>query len=176
MGLRSIYKIRRATVAIVLSIIVSLVVLANPNAYQRKPVNTDQKTSEDTQNLKNKSDEQKLLLAREVLEKLEVKGRAPKTGYKRTEFYNGWPEIDGCNLRQRILKRDFGETAKLDDKCNVVAGKFYEPYTGEEMEFNNRAEISKKYRLIMWWHCLMPGRKEHNIKQRTNVLKLRQTL
>ena len=146
MGLRSIYKIRRATVAIVLSIIVSLVVLANPNAYQRKPVNTDQKTSEDTQNLKNKSDEQKLL-AREVLEKLEVKGRAPKTGYKRTEFYNGWPEIDGCNLRQRILKRDFGETAKLDDKCNVVAGKFYEPYTGEEMEFNNRAEISKKIQI-----------------------------
>ena len=63
-------------------------------------------------------------LANEVLAKLEVKGRAPKTGYKRTEFYNGWPDIDGCNLRQRILKRDFGETAVTDEKCNVVAGKF----------------------------------------------------
>ena len=27
-------------------------------------------------------------LATEILEKLEVKGRAPKTGYARTEFYN----------------------------------------------------------------------------------------
>ena len=67
-------------------------------------------------------------LVNEILAKLEVKGRAPKTGYKRTEFYNGWPDIDGCNLRQRILKRDFGETAVTDKKCNVVAGKFYEPY------------------------------------------------
>ena len=82
-------------------------------------------------------------LASEILAKLEVKGRAPKTGYKRTEFYNGWPDIDGCNLRQRILKRDFGETAVTDEKCNVVAGKFYEPYTGEVMEFHTRKEISK---------------------------------
>lgn len=82
-------------------------------------------------------------LASEMLAKLEVKGRAPKTGYKRTEFYNGWPDIDGCNLRQRILKRDFGETAVTDEKCNVVAGKFYEPYTGEVMEFHTRKEISK---------------------------------
>ena len=72
-----------------------------------------------------------------------MKGRAPKTGYKRAEFYNGWPDIDGCNLRQRILKRDFGETAVTDEKCNVVAGKFYEPYTGEVMEFHTRKEISK---------------------------------
>jgi extracellular deoxyribonuclease len=82
-------------------------------------------------------------LANEILAKLEVKGRAPKTGYKRTEFYNGWPDIDGCNLRQRILKRDFGETAVTDEKCNVIAGKFYEPYTGEVMEFHTRKEISK---------------------------------
>lgn len=82
-------------------------------------------------------------LASEILAKLEVKGRAPKTGYKRTEFYNGWPDIDGCNLRQRILKRDFGDTAVTDEKCNVIAGKFYEPYTGEVMEFHTRKEISK---------------------------------
>lgn len=82
-------------------------------------------------------------LANDILTKLEVKGRAPKTGYKRTEFYNGWPDIDGCNLRQRILKRDFGETAVTDEKCNVIAGKFYEPYTGEVMEFHTRKEISK---------------------------------
>ncbi|MBR2710615.1 HNH endonuclease [Candidatus Saccharibacteria bacterium] len=73
---------------------------------------------------------------------LEVKGRAPKTGYSRDEFYSGWPTVDGCNLRQRILKREFGESAVLDG-CNVVAGEFDESYTGEHMKFTTREEISK---------------------------------
>lgn len=81
-------------------------------------------------------------LAIEVLDLLEVKGRAPKTGYKRTEFYNGWPTVDGCSLRQRIIKREFGDTAVLDG-CNVVAGEFEEPYTGEYKKFTAREEISK---------------------------------
>ena len=81
-------------------------------------------------------------LASEILEKLEVKGRAPKTNYKRDEFYNGWPTVDGCNLRQRIIKREFGETAVLDG-CNVMAGEYDEPYTGEHKVFTERAQISK---------------------------------
>ncbi len=81
-------------------------------------------------------------LATDVLEKLEVKGRAPKTGYTREEFYNGWPTVDGCNLRQRILKREFGDTAVLDG-CNVVAGEYDEPYTGEHKFFTKREDISK---------------------------------
>ena len=86
-------------------------------------------------------------LASEILSSLKVKGRAPKTGYKRTEFYKNWPEIEGCNLRQRILKRDFGETAKTDQKCNVVSGSFYEPYTGTWMSFSSREEIGKKIQI-----------------------------
>lgn len=81
-------------------------------------------------------------LATEILEKLEVKGRAPKTGYKREEFYSGWPTVDGCNLRQRIIKREFGDTAVLDG-CTVVAGEFDEPYTGEHRVFTERSQISK---------------------------------
>ena len=81
-------------------------------------------------------------LATEILEKLEVKGRAPKTGYKREEFYSGWPTVDGCSLRQRIIKREFGDTAVLDG-CNVVAGEFDEPYTGEHRVFTEKAQIYK---------------------------------
>ena len=81
-------------------------------------------------------------LAVEVLEKLEVKGRAPKTGYARTEFYNGWPTIEGCSLRQRIIRREFGESAVLDG-CTVVAGEFDEPYTGEHQVFHDKTEVSK---------------------------------
>ena len=83
-------------------------------------------------------------LATAVLEKLEVKGRAPKTGYSRDQFYDEWPKENGCNLRQRVLKRDFGESTKLaDDNCTVIGGKFIEPYTGEEMEFTEKKQISK---------------------------------
>ena len=81
-------------------------------------------------------------LATEVLGELEVKGRAPKTGYSREEFYNGWPSVEGCSLRQRILKREFGKSAVLDG-CNVIAGEFDEPYTGEHMVFTSREEVSK---------------------------------
>lgn len=81
-------------------------------------------------------------LAINVLEKLEVKGRAPKTGYKREEFYKNWPTVDGCNLRQRIIRREFGESAVLNG-CDVVAGEFEEPYTGEYKKFSSKEEISK---------------------------------
>ena len=81
-------------------------------------------------------------LAIEILEKLEIKGRAPNTGYKREEFYSGWPTVDGCSLRQRIIKREFGDTAVLDG-CNVVAGEFDEPYTGEHRVFTEKTQIYK---------------------------------
>ncbi len=80
-------------------------------------------------------------LAVDVLEKLEVKGRAPKTNYSREQFYSGWPNVDGCSLRQRIIKREFGESAVLEE-CNVVAGEFDEPYTGEHKKYSVRDEIS----------------------------------
>lgn len=81
-------------------------------------------------------------LAIDVLEKLEVKGRAPKTGYSREEFYNGWPTVDGCSLRQRIIKREFGESAVLNG-CDVIKGEFEEPYTGKYLKFESKQEISK---------------------------------
>ena len=81
-------------------------------------------------------------LAREVLELLEVKGRAPKTGYSREEFYTSWPTVDGCSLRQRSIKREFGDSAVLDG-CTVVAGEYEEPYTGEFLKFSKKEEISK---------------------------------
>ena len=78
----------------------------------------------------------------DVLERLEVKGRAPKTGYKREQFYDGWPSIDGCSLRQKIIRRELGESAVILDGCNVVAGEYDEPYTGKHMIYSERAEIS----------------------------------
>ena len=114
--------------------VVAVWLLVNPASYEQifMPVeNTGVETTEDSGRL-----------ATEVLEELEVKGRAPKTGYSREQFYDGWPIVDGCSLRQKILKREFGDTAILEG-CNVVAGEFDEPYTGEHRVFNNREEVSQ---------------------------------
>ena len=80
-------------------------------------------------------------LATSILEKLEIKGRAPKTGYARTQFYKNWPTINGCSLRQLIIKREFGDTAVLDG-CNVISGSYTEPYTGVFKTFTERSQIS----------------------------------
>lgn len=84
--------------------------------------------------------------ARYYLEKLEVKGRAPKTGYARTEFYSNWPNVNGCSLRQIIIKRELGETAVLDG-CDVISGSFTEPYTGSEMIFYQKSDFSSKIQI-----------------------------
>ena len=82
-------------------------------------------------------------LAREILDKLEIKGRAPKTGYKRSEqFYATWPNVNGCSLRQIIIRREVGENAVMSG-CDVVAGSFIEPYTGKEFVATQKSDFSK---------------------------------
>lgn len=159
--MRLSHKARRVIVAVVGLVVVLVWLVVNPASYEAifSPVrntgaeyreNNEEReaTSEGTgaseqtgatgnvdgQNTQNS-------IAAEVLELLEVKGRAPKTGYKREEFYSGWPTVEGCNLRQKILKREFGDTAVLDG-CNVVAGEFDEPYTGKHLAFTTREQIS----------------------------------
>ena len=126
-------KTRRLILAISALIMTGIWVAINPASYEKdfEPVVNDGAMVEPG-----------TILATTVLEKLEVKGRAPKTGYNRKEFYNNWPTVDGCNLRQRIIKREFGDTAMLDG-CTVIAGEFEEPYTGEYKKFSSKEEIAK---------------------------------
>ena len=119
--------------------------LMSPNSYESifLPIeDTGAETEKEGEFLESKNESGSSGLALELLEELEVKGRAPKTGYSREKFYPDWPLVDGCSLRQRILRREFGDTAVMDG-CNVVAGEFDEPYTGEHMVFMVREEISK---------------------------------
>ena len=126
-------RLRTRRISAVLAVLLAVVVwlFANPESYE-----TEYEAEAVTPAVEGS------VLAVEVLERLEVKGRAPKTGYSREEFYPGWPTVEGCSLRQRILKRDFGESAVLEE-CNVVAGEFDEPYTGEHMVFAAREEVAK---------------------------------
>ncbi len=70
-----------------------------------------------------------------LLETLEVKGRAAKTGYARAEFGNGWARVNGCSTRDIILYRDLTD-AMLEGECKVVKGVLADPYTGKMILFS----------------------------------------
>ena len=74
-----------------------------------------------------------------VLETLAVKGRAPKTGYERSQFGPTWSDVDrnGCDTRNDILYRDLtSKTFKSGTQnCVVLTGILSDPYSGEKISF-----------------------------------------
>jgi hypothetical protein len=78
-------------------------------------------------------------LARAALAQLPVKGRAPKTGYERTQFGAAWTDIDhnGCDQRNDILRRDLvGVVAVRGTRdCVIRSGILYDRYTGRTITF-----------------------------------------
>lgn len=82
------------------------------------------------------------LTAPAVLATLEVKGRAPQTGYDRDAFGQRWLDVDrnGCDTRNDILARDLTETAIRN--CRVYAGSLTDPFTGQVIEFERGERTS----------------------------------
>ncbi|MGI5130974.1 HNH endonuclease family protein [Pseudonocardia sp. CA-107938] len=87
-------------------------------------------------------------LAREALAQLPVKGRAPKTGYERTQFGAAWTDIDhnGCDQRNDILRRDLVGVVAVrgTHDCVVRSGILYDRYTGRTITFErgpNSADV-----------------------------------
>ena len=74
-----------------------------------------------------------------VVEKLPVKGRAPKTGYARDQFGTAWKDVDhnGCDTRNDILNRDLTSIIyKVSSQdCVVLSGVLVDPYSGEVINF-----------------------------------------
>ena len=85
-------------------------------------------------------------LAVEVLKNLQIKGRAPKTGYERSQFGPGWSTNSGCDTRNIILNRDLSNV-KIDDECNVTSGTLNDPYTGKIIEFKRGSGTSGKVQI-----------------------------
>jgi len=80
-----------------------------------------------------------LATGRAALGTLEVKGRAPRTGYEREEFGQRWADVDrnGCDTRNDVLQRDLDDIG-LDPAthgCVVLTGTLADPYTGESIPF-----------------------------------------
>jgi hypothetical protein len=78
-------------------------------------------------------------LARAALAQLPVKGRAPKTGYARTQFGAAWTDIDhnGCDQRNDVLRRDLVGVVAVPGThdCVVRSGILYDRYTGRTITF-----------------------------------------
>jgi hypothetical protein len=74
--------------------------------------------------------------ARRALAALAVKGRAPKTGYSRERFGHGWSSVNGCDTRDRMLRRDLiRRTFAAGDTCAVQRGQLNDPYTAAAITF-----------------------------------------
>lgn len=83
-------------------------------------------------------------LAADTLETLPIKGRAPKTGYSRHQFGNGWGVVGNCDMRNLILRRDMSDAViKTGDNCAVLSGNLYDPYTGTIIRFRYGSESSQ---------------------------------
>lgn len=73
---------------------------------------------------------------------LSVKGRAPKTGYNRDQFGNGWEKNGSCDTRNQILARDLTSVTHEMNSCLVASGSLQDPYTGKLIHFVRGAETS----------------------------------
>lgn len=121
-----IWRKRRLTGVLILIAFLIFSILLHPSFYQQIPV---QYTTE-------RSDR-----AIKDLHALKVKGRAPKTGYSRKEFGNGWKKQGDCDTRNMILLRDLKKVS-VDDNCKVMAGELNDPYTGKLILFKRGPDTS----------------------------------
>lgn len=80
-------------------------------------------------------------LAINALKGIPIKGRAPKTGYARSEFGSGWVTKNSCDMRNIILNRDLYDVS-FDKKCNVTEGILNDPYTGTVINFYRGTDTS----------------------------------
>ena len=79
-----------------------------------------------------------------LLNTLEVKGRAPKTGYSRAQFPH-WSDLDrnGCDSRNEILKRDLTQIVfKVGTKdCKVLSGVLQDPFSNKVLNFTTAKSL-----------------------------------
>ena len=80
--------------------------------------------------------------ARQLLDTLAVKGRAPRTGYQRANFGPAWADVDhnGCDTRNDVLARDLTEETFRagTQNCVVLSGLLRDPYTDRTLRFAKR--------------------------------------
>lgn len=119
----NIYQ-RRRLISVIISTTFLLIVIILNTPIQNSPL-IEKALIQSSKNLP---------IAIDILEQLEIKGRAPKTGYDRSVFGDNWQEKNGCDMRNIILNRDLTDVVS-NDKCQVTRGILNDPYTGKRIVF-----------------------------------------
>lgn len=131
------YRRRRSVVVLIFGLASSILLYAQNTQLAQTDISSDQ-----NKNISATTAGSDQPLAFDSLAKLNVKGRAPKTGYERSAFGSGWMSWKECDTRQRILARDLTDTVLGDDGCTVLRGVLDDPYTGERISFKRGSSTS----------------------------------
>lgn len=118
---------RRFTATIVIACFIIVVALLNNNLWQPTTISAPNVSASG--------------LAADLLESIPIKGRAPKTGYTRTQFGDGWVIVSGCDTRNIILHRDLKQPV-IGDNCKIQSGTLEDPYTGKVIQFKRGGDSS----------------------------------
>jgi hypothetical protein len=130
---------KRRLIAVVFSLLIFLA--GGIFESRQKPIEPETPQS---QNVVSETQPTQSTLAIDALEKLPVKGRAPKTGYDRAKFSNGWGEINGCSVRELVLLRDLKNTKLDEDGCRVLSGTLDpDPYSNKVIQFQRGINTSQ---------------------------------
>jgi hypothetical protein len=136
-NLQKTLKRRRAFIVAIITITL-LVVGINPSFLQDTPQVAP--SSEPTDALSEFAQNSEKALA--VLDRLEVKGRAPKTDYARDQFSDGWATVSGCDMRNIMLARSMTDVELAEDNCIVLSGNLNDPYTRTTIQFKRGSTTS----------------------------------
>lgn len=133
---------RRRLIAIIIALVSMLAGLVYEAVQEQRSVERPQTLGVTSQVSKTNQPQSENAL--QALDKIAVKGRAPKTGYERGKFSNGWGEIGGCSVRELILLRDLKDTQLDEDGCRVLSGRLDpDPYSGKIIDFKRGINTSQ---------------------------------
>ena len=81
-----------------------------------------------------------------LVDQLQVKGRAPRTGYDRDLFGQAWADTDrnGCDTRNDLLRRDLTAVVLKEgtNGCVVLTGVLQDPFSGSPIAFERGTATS----------------------------------
>lgn len=151
------FRVRRVIVGVVSLICLAVVIMQAPDSWQPAPAVEPPLQAVATGQ------------ASDVLAQLPTKGRAPKTGYTRTQFGDGWAMVAGCDMRNIILNRDLTDVV-MGDGCKVLSGMFRDPYTGGTIQFKRGASTSADVQIdhvVALSNAWQTGAQQLTLQQRT---------
>lgn len=153
------YRIRRASIVILAVVALAVTIWRTPDSWQQAPNSTPSSSAVASGP------------AADVLDTLPVKGRAPKTGYTRAQFGDGWESQRGCDTRNIILHRDLTNIV-VNSSCQIVSGTLNDPYTAKVITFQRGETSSQSVQIdhvVALSNAWQTGAQQLSMSERVNL-------